>query len=83
MTGCGKVTETGLHAVVNKCPKLEKVNIRGTSVTILPYKVASMDINTDGYPCVSPDKEVLQIQGTKLLQGMHLFLYMIDINRPP
>ncbi|KAL4233400.1 hypothetical protein ACF0H5_008081 [Mactra antiquata] len=69
LTGCNQITEAGLYQLLERCNKLEKVEIQGTSVTILPKKSTKVSISLTGYPVVSPPKDVLMKQGTDILKA--------------
>ena len=71
LCGCYKMTEAGLYYLVNKCSKLKTVHMKGTSVTILPQALSSRNIEIDyeGYPCISPEVDILRKSGISLMQG--------------
>ena len=72
LSGCYQVTEAGLHFMANKCAKLQNISLKGTSVTILPAVIGARYIEIDmaGFPCISPDLDLLKKTGMELMIGM-------------
>ena len=54
LSGCPNVTEAGLVTLAEKCSFLETLEIAGTSVAVLPRKLADLILVTDCAPLVSP-----------------------------
>ncbi|XP_052759659.1 uncharacterized protein LOC128202664 [Mya arenaria] len=69
LVGCRLITETGLHRLLQHCKKLKTLDITGTNVAILPQAVADIDINTTGYPVISPSLEILASKGKEIMKA--------------
>ena len=69
LNGCRHVTETGLYQLIKLCKSLQEIQLKGTSVSILPKDIVKYDVTLDGCPLISPEREIFNKGGFKLLRG--------------
>lgn len=69
LVGCKHVTETGLYQIMKQCKNLQDINLTGTGVSILPRDITKYNASVDGCPLISPEKEIFNKGGFKLLKG--------------
>ena len=78
LNGCHRVTETGLYQLIKLCKNLQGIQLKGTSVSILPKDIINYIVTLDGCPLISPEREIFNKGGFKVLKG-GLRVYMNSI----
>ena len=72
------MTETGLYQLIRLCKSLKEIQLKGTSVSILPKDIVNYDVALDGCPLISPERDIFSKGGFKLLRGELLYLYKMQ-----